>query len=68
VNPSHPCQGLEQFGFELTSVVGGYGLRASKADYPARQYSASHGAILISGMGITSGQRVKRSTALWQYV
>jgi hypothetical protein len=33
LNAAHPCQGLEKVGFELTSLVGGDGLRATEAGW-----------------------------------
>jgi hypothetical protein len=35
LNATHPGQGLEKLGVKLTSLVGGDGLRAAKAGYPA---------------------------------
>jgi hypothetical protein len=43
LNAAHPCQGLENLGFELTSLAGGDGLGATEAGYSAGQLSASHG-------------------------
>jgi hypothetical protein len=43
LNAAHPCQGLENLGFELTSLVGGDGLGATDSGYAAGQLSASHG-------------------------
>jgi hypothetical protein len=37
LNATQLCQGLEKLRFELTSLVGGDGLRATEEGYPAGQ-------------------------------
>jgi hypothetical protein len=42
LNSSHSGQGVEELRLELTSLVGGDGLRATEAGYPAGHEGACH--------------------------
>jgi hypothetical protein len=68
LNSTHSGQEVDESRLELTSLVSGDGLRATEAGYPAVNEGACHVSAVMSGMGIASGQRVKRSTAVGQYV
>jgi hypothetical protein len=61
-------QRVKKFRLELSSLVGGEGLRETKAGIQPGSRACAAVSAVIAGMDMASGLRVKRSTALRQYV
>jgi hypothetical protein len=68
LNTTQPGQELEKLRFKLTSLVGGDGLRATEEGYQPVSRARATVLAVMSRIGMTSGQQVKRSTAVRQYV
>ena len=65
MNAAYGGQGVEELRFELPTLISGDGLRATETNYPFGQQGFDY---RLSGRGMASNQRVKRSTAVRQYV
>jgi hypothetical protein len=59
---------VDEFRLNLQSLVGAQGLRAAEAGYPAGCVAIATASAVLSGMGTTFGQRVKRFTAVRRYL
>jgi hypothetical protein len=61
-------QGVKELRFELPALVGGDGLRAFVTRYPFGEQGSGYRVRRDVLQGVASGRRVKRSTAVRQYL